>query len=284
LTSEGSGQIVAVVDAYDNPNVTSDLNTYRSTFGLPAAIFTKYNQEGMQGNYPSADQNWGIEIDTDVDMVSASCPNCTIYLVEANSSSFSDLGKAALEAVKLGAHIVSNSYSGTGADQKDYDAKGVAYLGASGDTGSVGEPAAFDSVAAVGGTTLTKGGGGKRGWTESVWGGLQNGCTTQPKPRWQHDRSCPYRLANDVSAVANPGVAVYDSYGFGGWLQILGTAVSAPFLAGVFGLAGNATQQDGGRTFWQTAHHKYLYVVKSGKPGRYSTGGGWGSPDGVGAF
>jgi hypothetical protein len=43
--------------------------------------------------------------------------------------------------------------------------------------------------------------------------------------------------------------------------------------------------QDGGRTFWQTAHHQYLYRVESGgKYVRYSTGSGWGTPDGVGAF
>jgi hypothetical protein len=61
--------------------------------------------------------------------------------------------------------------------------------------------------------------------------------------------------------------------------------VATGFLAGVFGLAGNATKQDGGRTFWQTAHHKYLYRVEKGSTYiRYSTGAGWGTPDGIGAF
>lgn len=32
----GAGQIVAIVDAYSNPNVTSDLAAYRSYFALPA--------------------------------------------------------------------------------------------------------------------------------------------------------------------------------------------------------------------------------------------------------
>ncbi len=50
--SGGSGQIVAVVDAYDDPNAASDLGFYRSYFGLPTATFTKYNQEGQIGNYP----------------------------------------------------------------------------------------------------------------------------------------------------------------------------------------------------------------------------------------
>jgi hypothetical protein len=36
-STKGSGQIVAIVDAYDNPNVASDLATYRSKYGLGAA-------------------------------------------------------------------------------------------------------------------------------------------------------------------------------------------------------------------------------------------------------
>ena len=85
-SSKGSGQIVAIVDAYDNPNVASDLAVYRSHYGLPKAKFYKYNQDGQQSHYPKGRRgNWGSEIDLDVEMVSASCPNCTIYLVEANS-------------------------------------------------------------------------------------------------------------------------------------------------------------------------------------------------------
>jgi hypothetical protein len=76
--TRGSGQIVAIVDAYDNPMVAKDLAKYRSHFALPKAKFYKYNQEGEQSNYPKGDVGWGVEIDLDVEMVSASCPNCTI--------------------------------------------------------------------------------------------------------------------------------------------------------------------------------------------------------------
>jgi subtilase family serine protease len=284
--SQGSGQLVAVVDAYDNPNVASDLAKYRSTFGLPAADFTKYNQIGQQENYPAGNTAWGVDIDLAVEMISASCPHCAIYLVEANSSSVSDLEHAESEAVALGAHIVSNGFTGNGLDRSYFDTKGVTYLAAAGGNGSVGEPAAFGSVVAVGGTTLSRGGGGSRGWVESAFGN-PGGCTTFPKPPWQHDSLCNYRLANDVAAVADPhpGVAEYDTYGYAGWLSIGGTSVPTPFLAGVFGLAGNATRQNGGRTFWESAHHRYLYRVKSGgKYVRYSTAAGWGTPDGTGAF
>ena len=162
----------------------------------------------------------------------------------------------------------------------------MTYLAPGGDDGfgSVSQPAAFPTVVAVGGTTLTRGGGGSRGWHESA---LPGGCTTLTKPSWQHDTTCASRLANDVSADAgvSPGIAEYDSYGSPGWLVVGGTSAPTPFLAGIFGLAGNANKQNGGRTFWRTSHHPYLYRVKSGKKYvRYSTGGGWGTPDGTGAF
>lgn len=285
--AKGRGQIVAIVDAYDNPQVAKDLATYRSTFKLSKAIFTKYNQEGQTSNYPARDESWGIQIDLDVEMVSASCPNCKIYLVEANSSAWSDLEAAQAEAVTLGAHIVSNSFNGAGADESYWDTPGVTYVASSADSGGgLQEPASFEQVIAVGGTTLTRGGGGSRGWTESILG-QNGGCVSGQKPPWQQDkyaRFCHGRLGDDVSAIAD-NVAEYDSYGLGGWTTVSGTAIGAPFLSGVFGLAGNAKSQDGGRTFWLTSHHQYLYQVETnGKYVKYSEGGGWGSPNGIGAF
>src|SRR5579871_6584461 len=65
-SSKGKGQIVAVVDAYDNPNVASDLAAYRSRFGMAAPKFYKYNQIGQRGHYPKGNYGWGSEIDIDV--------------------------------------------------------------------------------------------------------------------------------------------------------------------------------------------------------------------------
>jgi hypothetical protein len=59
------------------------------------------------------------------------------------------------------------------------------------------------------------------------------------------------------------------------------TAPEKGGLAGAFGLAENSTKQDGGRTFWETAHHRFLHEL-GGK--RFTGVGGWGSPHGIGAF
>ena len=67
---------------------------------------------------------------------------------------------------------------------------------------------------------MTKGGGGSRGWTETVWNGTGSGCAKKSaKPSWQTDTGCANRTIGDISYDADPGtgVAVYDTYGGGGW-------------------------------------------------------------------
>jgi subtilase family serine protease len=305
--TKGAGQIVAIVDAYDNPNIAADLSAYRSQFGLGTANFTKYNQEGQQSNYPSGSTGWGTEEDLDVDMVSAACPKCTIDLIEANSSNTSDLEIAEAEAVTLGAHIISNSYicyaSSCGYSESSYDTPGVTYLAASGDAGfdENGPPEWFGTVVSVGGTQLTPSGST---FSESVWADAGGGCsnnssgTGQAKPSWQHDPGCTYRTDADVSSEAgcSPGVAEYDSYGNPGWIQECGTSAASPLNAGVFALSGKASDRDAARKFWNRTK-RHLHYITSGSNGscsgsylcqagtkqygNYSGPAGWGTPNGI---
>src|SRR5207248_1143420 len=81
----GSGKIVAIVDANDNPNAESDLGAYRSAVGLPACTtssgcFRKVNQSGAASPLPAADVGWGQEIDLDLQAASAACPACKLLL------------------------------------------------------------------------------------------------------------------------------------------------------------------------------------------------------------
>jgi subtilase family serine protease len=307
--TNGTGQTVAIVDAFDDPNALSDLIVYRHTFGLPVCTpmngcFRKVNQKGKAHNYPAPNSNWAIEISLDLDMVSAACPNCNILLVEANTNTWRDMGKAVDEAVALGAVIVSNSYggSGNGANPSDYDHPGVMLVASGGDSGYYGhhdlEPAGFPTVVAVGGTSLSQGGGGARGWTETVWSGSGSGCSRFTKPSWQTDSGCKHRTANDVAAVGDPdtGVAAYDSYSWSGWFQVGGTSVGSPLNAAVFALAGNASQLDAAQSFYSAANRQYLNDVTRGSNGtchpRYLCTGmrgydgptGWGTPNGIGAY
>ncbi|MDX6479483.1 MAG: hypothetical protein QOG29_2070 [Gaiellaceae bacterium] len=255
--SGGSSSTVAIVDAYANPNAESDLAAYRSRFGLTSCTsgtgcFQAVNQNGTTGPMPTGDTGWGQEIDLDIEMVSAICPQCKILLVEANSNSFADLGAAVNRAAAMGATAISNSYgtSGEFSGETSYDSyynhPRIAVTASSGDSGyGVEFPAADNHVVAVGGTNLARS-STARGWTESAWSGAGSGCSSYfGKMSWQTDTGCTRRMEADVSAVADPnsGVAVYDTYGSTGgnnWYVFGGTSVASPIIAAVYGLAGNA--------------------------------------------
>jgi subtilase family serine protease len=303
----GSGQTVAIVDAYNDPNAESDLAVYRSQFGLSACTtangcFKKVSQTGST-SYPTSDSGWSEEISLDLDMVSAICPNCKIILVEASSTSFTSLGTAVNEAVALGANTVSNSYGGSessgeaSTEASYYTHAGHIITASSGDGGyGVETPAAFSSVVAVGGTSL-KASTSTRGWTETAWSGAGSGCSKYiAKPSWQTDSSCAKRTVADVSAVADPntGVSVYDSYGVSGWLVFGGTSVSSPIIASVYALAGNASSINAAQSLY--THTSNLYDVTSGSNGScsgtylctaksgYDGPTGLGTPNGTAAF
>jgi subtilase family serine protease len=282
-----NGQTIAIVDAYDNPNVASDLAVYRSQFGLPPCTtvngcFTKVNQRGGP-TPPAGNVGWGQEIALDVEMVSAVCPNCKILLVESDSNSFLDLGAAVTKAFGLGANAISNSYGGSEFGGESlyagpYNHSGVAITASSGDGGyGVEVPAAYNTVVAVGGTNL-KTAGNARGWTETAWSGAGSGCSSQiSKAIWQTDTGCSRRTVADVSAVADPntGVAVYDSYGSSGganWYVFGGTSVASPIVASVYGLAGNVASTDYPARLAYAAAPGSLFDVTSGSNGNCTKG------------
>lgn len=302
----GSGQTVAIVDAYDDPNTEADLGAYRSHYGLSACTFgngclRKLNQSGNQGPYPAPSGAWAAEISLDLDMVSAACPNCRILLVEANSNGFADLAAAEDVASAKGGNVISNSFgggNGFGPYASHFNHPGHMITASAGDNGyGVETPAAFGIVVSVGGTTLVRG-GGNRGWTEIVWSGTGSGCATGiSKPAWQHDNGCSSRTMNDVAAVADPntGVAVYDSYGQPpGFYVMGGTSVSSPLIAAAYALAGNESTLSGGQSLYAKASS--LYDVTGGNDGRcspqylctaatgYDGPSAYGTPNGVGAF
>lgn len=117
-TAGGSGQTVAIVDAYDDPDIEEDLAKFDTEYGIQACTksngcFTKVSQTGSTNILPEADTTgWSVEISLDVEMAHSVCPKCKILLVEANSASLEDLATAVNEAFSLGATEISNSYGG----------------------------------------------------------------------------------------------------------------------------------------------------------------------------
>ena len=257
--ARGSGQTIAIVDAYDAPTAEADLAAYRTQYGLPPCTsadgcFAKVNQAGSAGPYPDVDGCWAVEISLDLDMASASCPECNILLVEGNSSLLDDLAASLDTAVSLGAGVVSNSYglsefNGMQDYFIHYQHSGNVIVASSGDVGFTAAqfPAVTPGVFAVGGTSLYAA-DNARGWTEKAWSGASSGCSAYvDKPAYQKDEHSHMRTIADVSADADPdtGVAVYDPtsnpYGPPGWLVVGGTSAASPFIARVIGMAGNAS-------------------------------------------
>jgi subtilase family serine protease len=296
----GTGETVAIVDAFDDPNAESDLGVYRSQFGLPACTsangcFRKVNQFGGT-TYPSANSGWAQEISLDLDMVSAICPNCHILLVEASSNSFANLAAAVDEAATLGATQISNSYGGSEyssevTDQSHYNHAGIDITVSSGDSGYGAEfPAASRYVTAVGGTTLTRA-SNARGWSESAWSGGGSGCSAfVSKPSWQTDAGCSNRTIADVSADADPntGVSVYDTYPSGGWLVFGGTSVASPIVASVDALAGGRAQAPNSYGSYPYNNPGAFYDITTGSNGNCggsylcTAGPGYDGPTGIG--
>jgi len=295
----GQGQTIAVIDAYDDPKAESDLGVYRAQFGLPPCTtangcFRKVAQDGST-DYPAPDVNWAAEISLDLDMISATCPNCHLLLVEASSGGYSDLGAAVNTAARLGANVISNSYAGIEPDnaaaisESYYKHPGIAITASSGDNGyGASFPASSQYVTAVGGTTLRRD-SSARGWSESAWSSTGSGCSAYiPKPSWQTDSGCSNRTLVDVAAVADPntGVAIYDTYNRSGWLETGGTSVATPIIASVYALAGNESSIIYGS--YPYSHSSSLFNITTGSNGSCSppylctAGPGYNGPTGLG--
>lgn len=189
----GAGQTVALVDAYDDPNIEKDLATFDSNYGLAACTaangcFTKVGQTGSTTSLPKADkEGWSVEITLDVETAHAVCEKCKILLVEANEPTDTDLATAVNGAVKLGATEISNSYGGPeeAGEEAAYDYPGVVITASAGDDGYYDwdevndkkppplperpeSPASLPTVVSVGGTSLKLNENGTRN-SETVW-------------------------------------------------------------------------------------------------------------------
>jgi hypothetical protein len=245
ISNTGSGQTIYIVDAYNDPNISSDLATFDSQWGLPAASLTVHKMSSRVANSSS----WGVEESLDVEWAHAIAPAANIVLVEATSSSNSALFSAVNWATSSGAKIVSMSWGGTDSSGDTsyntyFEHSGVTYIASAGDSASALEyPAASPYVLSVGGTSLTlttsnayssetawsSGGGGvskyeaEPGYQTSF--GIKNSGRGIPDVAWDAD--------------PNTGVYVYDSYirGGGGWYEVGGTSVGAPSWAGLIALA-----------------------------------------------
>jgi len=268
ITGDGTGQTIALIDGYDDPNALGDLEAFDAQFGLPdPPSFQRVAQDGST-NYPPTDpagpgtSSWELEESLDIEWAHAIAPGANILLVEANGSSttssvnLTDLITAATWAANQPGVVAVSMSFGSGESPSDLSEDssfttpaghaGVTFLAATGDEGPPGGyPADSPNVVAVGGTTLTLDANGNY-LSESAWSGSGGGVSTfEAQPTYQYGMVASYsttkRTIPDVSMDADPnsGVAVYDSYDFptSPWIQIGGTSLATPIWAGLIAIA-----------------------------------------------
>jgi subtilase family serine protease len=253
----GAGKTIAIVDAFDAPNIAADLNLFSRQYGLPECntanpCFKKVNQTGGS-RPPRANSGWALEIALDVEWAHAIAPGATILLVEASSNSFANLN-AAEDYARTHAQYVSNSwgapeFNGEKSFDSHYSQPGVSIFVSAGDSGLPAEyPSSSPTVISVGGTTLANPGPAA---TETGWASGGGGCSvyeTAPAAQAAFSQYAQTgckgtRATPDVSLVADPasGVSVYDSTpysGQSGWFTVGGTSASAPMWAARSAVAG----------------------------------------------
>lgn len=260
LNGDGSGQTIAIVDAFDNPDAASDLTAFSKEFGLPVPCgtpaaagcfpFSVVQPSGTAG----ADPGWALESDLDVQLAHAIAPRASIILVEAYDNTDMSLFGAIDYAAGLHASVISNSYggqeyAGEAQDDAHCDLPASLCVVATGDSGNPGGYPAYNPYAlSVGGTTLDLTSAGRKTF-EVAWCctnlGATGGGVSQyvSRPAYQDGTNpYPWRGIPDVSFDADPatGVPVLDTFGLNGeagWFQVGGTSASTPAWSAILAVA-----------------------------------------------
>src|SRR5258706_10406882 len=91
ISGNGAGQTIAIVDAFNDPNILADLKVFDQKFGLAdPASFTQVSQTGGSTSKIKVDSGWSSEIALDVEWAHAIAPGASILLGEAKSDSITD--------------------------------------------------------------------------------------------------------------------------------------------------------------------------------------------------
>jgi subtilase family serine protease len=240
--ADGAGETIAIVDAFADPTIVSDLETFDANFGI-----TNDNADGQfvlsvetpQGAVAN-NAGWGLEESLDVEWAHAIAPEANIMLVEAPSTSVTALTSAVVWAASQpGVVAVSMSwgdspeFAGETAYDPDFTTpsghEGVTFVAASGDDAQPNFPSTSPNVLAVGGTTLTVDASGdwesESPWSDSGGGTSPYEGTTKPDVAYDAD--------------PNTGFIVYDSteyQGQVGWQTVGGTSAGTPQWAAIVAL------------------------------------------------
>ena len=154
VVGDGTGQTIAIIDAYNDPTIRSDLAGFDAAFNLAAPpSFNVLSQTGTT-KLPTVDpasgtgDDWEGEEALDVEWAHALAPGASIILVEANNASPGNLFAAAKWARSAtGVTVVSMSFGGGEiSSELQYDSDfttpsghpGVTFVASTGDSAARG--------------------------------------------------------------------------------------------------------------------------------------------------
>ncbi len=297
----GSGTHIAIIDAYGDPNLSSDLTSFNSLTGLPPATVNLYYPDGTPSQRNSG---WAVETALDVEWAHAIAPGATIdNIVAYNSNTGSVFDAIAYVANNLpnetalsmsfgqsetnypttGSYTIANTHQLLAT----ITSHGTTAFASSGDSGaasccSIQYPASDPLVVAVGGTSLTLNATDSI-LSESAWSGSTAGSSIIfTKPSWQQGLGDSNRDTVDVAYDANPNTGVLVVQG-GKEYQIGGTSIGAPQWAGLVSLASQAGRIKYGAVNARLYSISSYHDITTGSDGFFSATTGWDYPTGLGS-
>ncbi len=255
VKGDGTGQTIALIEMYHDPNLQSDLHTFDQAYNLPDPSLNVINQAG-----DATDTGWGEEESLDVEWAHAIAPGASIVVVEAapattTTAALQNLMTAVQTASQTpGVTVVSmswgfNEFPGETQYDANFTTPGITYIAASGDTPGAEYPASSPDVLSVGGTSLMLGGSGgygsETGWADSGGGYSQ----FEAEPAYQQSvQTSGQRSTPDVAFDGDPntgaqvyytpvaGIGHWHSSPQGAWQAVGGTSLGAPAWAGIIAI------------------------------------------------
>jgi subtilase family serine protease len=255
-SDNGSGQTIALIEAYHDPNLTKNVQTFDTSSqngGLNLGSSTSFlTVDNLAGSTTNA--GWAGEEELDVEVAHAIAPGAKILVIEAKSASIQDLMTAVTTANSLAkadnVTVVSMSwggseFSGETAYDKNFQTPGITYVASAGDSVGAEYPASSPYVVSVGGTTLNLNSSNAIA-SEATWSSSGGGTSLfEAKPSYQSSLPGSTRTTPDVTFDGDPnsGIMVYTTGNFisqSSWYQVGGTSVGAPAWAGIIAITNEA--------------------------------------------
>ena len=304
----GQGFTIAIVDAYGDPSLSYDLQTFDSTYNLPRANISYYYPYGSPANVSST---WSLETATDVEWFHSIAPKAHIDLVTVPNAEVGYLQGGVNYTINNLSQIQGLSMSWGIAESslpnglmgvynqafQNADRKNIHVFAASGDQGAydgtkgltVNFPAGDPYVTSVGGTSISYSSGQ---YTQTGWDKSGGGYSTYfSAPSYQNATGFHGDSLGvpDISAVANPnsgGVAVFSR---GNVFTLGGTSLATPITAASFILIDQYLHGKLGKinpllyNISRTNQYgKAIVPVTGGNNGYYNATYGWNPVTGLG--